>query len=112
MPKRPLAFARAIACLAVLGCSGPALAGEVRLVSDTWDKVCRVDITWGSGAPDGTPAEQHIDVPRGWSITKPGRLCYRRASTPENCDSGMTQWNTRWQCADSTGAGVAELSLK
>jgi len=59
-------------------------AGEVKLVSDQWDNVCRVEITWGANAPDGTPIEQHIDVPRNWSITKPDRLCYRRASTPDN----------------------------
>lgn len=112
MPKKPVALAGALACLLALGFGANALAGEVRLVSDAWDKVCRVDITWGPGAPDGTPVEQHIDVSRNWSITKPGRLCYRRASTPENCDSGMTQWNTRWQCADSTGSGIEELSLK
>ena len=112
MPKKRVAPARALACLLALGFGGNALAGEVKLVSDTWDKVCRVEVTWGPGAPEGTPVEQHIEVSRNWSITKPERLCYRRASTPENCDSGMTQWNTRWQCADSTSAGVEELSLK
>lgn len=112
MPTKPVALARVFACLLALGFGGIATAGEVRLVSDNWDSVCRVDVTWGPGAPEGTPVEQHIDVRRGWSIAKPERLCYRRASTPENCDSGMTQWNTRWQCADSTGTGVEELSLK
>lgn len=112
MHKGRVGFPRSIACLMALCVMPNALAGEVKLVSDTWDKVCRVEVTWGPGAPDGTPVEQHIDVPRNWSIAKPDRLCYRRASTPENCDSGMTQWNTRWQCADSAGAGVKELSLK
>lgn len=112
MPKKPVALARAFACLIALGATIDAMAGEVKLVSDTWDSVCRVEVTWGAGAPEGTPVEQHIEVPRNWSITKPERLCYRRASTPDNCDSGMTQWNTRWQCADSAGAGVEELSLK
>jgi hypothetical protein len=100
------------ACLLALGAMSDALAGEVKLVSDTWDYVCRVDVTWGPGAPDGTPMEQHIDVSRNWSISKPDRLCYRRPSTPDNCDSGMTRWTTRWQCADSAGVGVEELSLK
>lgn len=112
MPRKRVALARALVCLPALGFGGHVLAGEVVLVSDHWDRVCRVDITWGPGAPEGAPMEQHVDVPRGWSIAKPERLCYRRASTPENCDSGMTQWNTRWQCAESTGAGNVELSLK
>jgi len=43
--------------------------------------------------------ETYVDVAKGWSITKPDRLCYRRASTVDNCDSGMTQWNTPWKCA-------------
>ena len=111
MPKKPVALARFV-CLLIIGLGGNALAGEVKLVSDTWDSVCRVEVTWGPGAPEGTPVEQHIDVSRNWSVTKPERLCYRRASTPENCDSGMTQWNTRWQCADNAGTGPAELSLK
>lgn len=89
-----------------------ALAGDVRLVSDRMDTVCRVEVTWGAGAPDGTPVEFHTDVPKDWSITRPGPLCYRRASTPDNCESGMTQWNTQWRCAAGSGAGVEELSLR
>ena len=89
-----------------------ALAGDVKLVSDTWDSVCRVEITWGTNAPDGTPVEEYPDVPRNWSITKPDKLCYRRPSTADNCDSGMTQWKTQWSCAAKAGAGVEELSLK
>ncbi len=100
------------ACLLALGSVAHALAGEVRLVSDTLDNVCAVDITWGPDAPNGTPIEVHADVPKNWSITKPDRLCYRRPSTPDNCDSGMTQWKTQWKCAESRGAAVEELSLR
>jgi hypothetical protein len=101
-----------LACMAMLGFVANARAGDVKLVSDSWDSVCRVEITWGPDAPKGTPVEFHTDVPRTWSITKPDRLCYRRASTPDNCDSGMTQWNTQWKCAASTGSGVEEFSLQ
>jgi hypothetical protein len=86
-------------------------AGEVRLISDTLEKVCRVEVASGADAPN-TAVETYVDVQKGWSITKPDKLCYRRASTPDNCDSGMTQWNTRWTCAEKTGAGVEEISLK
>ena len=88
-----------------------ASAGDVRLVSDTIEFVCRVEVTVGPDAPNG-PVETHLDVKKGWSITRPDRLCYRRASTPENCESGMTQWNTPWRCAAKADAGIEELSLK
>ena len=95
-----------------LGSITNASAGDVKLVSDTLDSVCRVEITWGPDAPNGTPVEFYSDVPRNWSITKPDQLCYRRPSTPDNCDSGMTQWKTQWSCAAKAGSGVEELSLK
>ena len=95
-----------------LGFIANSSAGDVKLVSDTLDSVCRVEISWGPEAPSGTPVEFYTDVPRNWSITKPARLCYRRASTPDNCDSGMTQWNTQWKCAASTSSGLEEFSLQ
>ena len=88
-----------------------ASAGEVTLVSDTMDSVCRVEVTSGSDAPNA-PVETYTDVEKGWSITKRGKLCYRRASTPDNCESGMTQWNTGWRCAEKADSGTEELSLK
>ena len=100
------------ACIFTLGSIASALAGDVKLVSDTWDSVCRVEITSGPNAPEGTPLETYSDVPRNWSITKPDKLCYRRPSTPDNCDSGMTQWKTQWSCAANAGSGIEEFSLK
>ena len=101
-----------LACMLALGSIANALAGDVKLVSGTWDSVCRVEVTWGPDAPNGTPVEVYTDVPRNWSITKPDKLCYRRASTPENCDSGMTQWSTQWSCAAKADSGIEELSLQ
>jgi hypothetical protein len=100
------------ACMLILGLIGDSLAGDVKLVSDTLDEICRVEITWGPSAPEGTAVEQFLDVKRNWSITKPDRLCYRRSSTPDNCESGMTQWNTQWKCAANDEAGQKELSLQ
>lgn len=91
--------------------AGLALAGEVKLVSDTLDMVCRVEVSVGPDAPNA-PVETFVDVAKGWSITKPEKLCYRRASTVDNCESGMTQWNTPWKCVAGSDAGVEELSLK
>ena len=101
-----------LACVLATACLAEAAAGEIKLVSDTMEKVCRVEVASGPGAPDTTAVETHTDVEKGWSITKADKLCYRRASTPGNCDSGMTQWNTRWTCVEKTGAGVTEMSLK
>lgn len=89
----------------------PAAAGEVKLVSDTIDMVCRVEVASDPDAPSGS-VETYTDVAKGWSITKSGKLCYRRASTPDNCESGMTQWNTQWKCAENAAPGVVEMSLK
>ncbi len=87
-------------------------AGDVKLVSDTWDSVCRVEVAWGPDAPGGDQVEFFYEVQRDWSITKADKLCYRRASTPDNCDSGMTQWNTRWRCATNANSEVEQLSLQ
>jgi hypothetical protein len=101
-----------LACLLTLASITLVDAGEVKLVSDTWDSVCRVEITSGPDAPNDAPVEHYSDVPRNWSIIKPERLCYRRASTPDNCESGMTQWNTQWKCAARSEPGVEEISLQ
>ena len=105
----PLAI---LACVFMPGLITSAMAGEVRLVSDTWETVCGVEISWGPNAPDESQSEHFHDVEEDWSVSKPGRLCYRRASTPDNCDSGMTQWKTPWRCAENDGDGIEELSLE
>ena len=112
MLKKTEILPRIFAYLLALGSTADAMAGDVKLVSGTLDSVCRVEITWGPKAPDGTPIETYFDVPRAWSITKPDRLCYRRASTPDNCDSGMTKSNTQWSCAAKSGSGIEEFSLQ
>lgn len=102
----------ALACVLTLGPMAPTLAGDVKLVSGTLDTVCSVEVTWGPDAPNDTPVEFHTDVSKNWSITKPDKLCYRRPSTPDNCESGMTQWKTQWRCAANAGSGIKELSLE
>ena len=87
-------------------------AGDVKLVSDTFDSLCGVEVTWGPSAPNDTPVELHSDIAKNWSIVKPEKLCYRRATTPDNCESGMTQWKTPWKCAESKGEVSTELSLQ
>jgi len=111
MLKKTRLFPSIFACMLVSASIAQASAGEVKLVSDTMDMVCRVEVTAGPDAPNA-PVETYTDVKKDWSITKPDKLCYRRASTPENCDSGMTQWNTQWKCAAKADSGIEELSLK
>ena len=100
------------ACALISASSPHAFAGDVKLVSDTFDSLCGVEVTWGSNAPNDTPVELHSDIEKNWSIVKPEKLCYRRPTTPDNCDSGMTQWKTPWKCAASSGSGSTELSLQ
>ena len=111
MLKKTRLFPSIFACMLVSASIAQASAGEVKLVSDTMDMVCRVEVTAGPDAPNA-PVETYTDVKKDWSITKPGKLCYRRASTPDNCDSGMTQWNTQCKCAEKADSGIEELSLK
>jgi len=112
MQTKPDFLSGVLFCALALGTTSHTHAGDVKLVSGTWDSVCRVEITWGPGAPNGTPVEVYSDVARNWSKTKPEKLCYRRASTPDNCDSGMTQWNTQWRCAANSGSGIEDLALE
>ena len=100
------------ACVTSLNFPAYVSAGDVKLLSDTWDSVCRVEVAWGPDAPAGDQVEFFYEVQRNWSITKADKLCYRRASTPDNCDSGMTQWNTRWRCATNATSDIEELSLQ
>ena len=111
MLKKTRLFPGIFACMLALDFIAQASAGEVKLVSDTMDMICRVEVTSGPDAPNA-PVETYTDVKKDWSITKPDKLCYRRASTPDNCDSGMTQWNTQWKCAEKADSGIEELSLK
>jgi len=112
MPFKTAFVTGIFACIVTAGPIDSASAGDVKLVSDTWDIVCGVEISWGQYAPDDLNSEHFVDVEIDWSITKPDKLCYRRAATPDNCDSGMTQWKTPWRCATKADAGVEELSLQ
>lgn len=107
-----LAFRTSILVSSLLVVPAAATAGDVKLVSDTLEFVCKVEVSWGPDAPDDARIEIHNEVRKDWSVTKPGKLCYRRPSTADNCDSGMTQWSTRWKCAESPGDGTEVLSLR
>ena len=88
--------------------TGPALAGQVRLVSDTWGFICRVQVVAGMNAPDRGANRSYRNVEEGWSITERDRLCYRRSADPMRCDSGFTEW----RCNSHTISGTDEFSLR
>jgi hypothetical protein len=77
MEKTRLFFA-VFVCAVALDPLAQAAAGEVKLVSDTIDMICRVEVTSGADAPEG-PVETHTDViPNGNAPRRP-------ALVPKNC---------------------------
>lgn len=84
-----------------------AQAGDVRLVSDTWDNICKVEVMWGTNAPERGSSETFTNVPKGWYITKSSRICYRRSGDPDNCSSSLTQWH----CSSNPASGTDKFSL-
>ena len=87
--------------------SSVAVAGSVKLISDDWDSICKVQITSGFNAPD-TSIETFTNRKKGWSITRSDKLCYRRSGSPNNCGSGYTAWS----CMSQTTSGTSSFSLR
>ncbi len=85
-----------------------AQAGEVRLVSDTWDYICKVDLVFGINAPQSGKKRSFNDVPYGFSIQGTDRICYRRSADPDNCGSGLGPWN----CKAKLTSGTKEFSIR
>ncbi len=85
---------------------GEAFAGQVKLVSDTWDNICKVQVTGGMNAPN-TSIRTFRNVRRGWSATRTDKLCYRRSGRPRDCGSGYTNWH----CASQMISGTYIYSL-
>jgi hypothetical protein len=70
----------------------PASAGSIRLISDTWDNICKVEVISGRNAPQEGQTEAFTNRSRNWEITRSDRLCYRRSANPSDCGSGWTDW--------------------
>lgn len=102
---KKLLIAVALATVAIL--TIPAQAGNVKLVSDTWDNICKVEVMWGLNAPQEGRRQSFSNVQKGWSITKADRICYRRSGDPRNCSSQMTAWT----CCSQLISGTDECSL-
>jgi hypothetical protein len=97
----------AIMTIALFAISLRAEAGTVVLHSDTWDNICKVEIKWGTNAPDSGPSQSFENVEKGWKVSKADRICYRRSGQPSNCNSQMTAWN----CCTHNISGTYECSL-
>jgi len=59
----------------------PVSAGSIKLISDTWDNICKVEVISGKNAPQEGPPEPFSNVPRSWEITRSDRLCIGEALT-------------------------------
>lgn len=97
--------------LILVAVPGQALAGEVKLVSKTWDHVCKVVVKWGRNAPEmSVGTETYWDVEKGKVVaTKPDKICYRRPVDVRDCNSPLTE---NWTCLTSTQeSGTEEISL-
>jgi hypothetical protein len=78
MLKKTRLFPGIFACMLALDSIAHASAGESSGVH-TMDIIC-VEVA-RTRCPNA-PVETYTDVRKDWSITKPDKLCYRRASTP------------------------------
>lgn len=86
----------------------PAMAGNVRLVSETWDNICKVEVKWGMNAPQEGPGQIFTNVEKGTVVTtQADKLCYRRSGDPGNCNSQMTAWT----CCTHLISGTDDCSL-
>jgi len=84
-----------------------AFAGTVVLISDTWDNICRVEVTTGINAPN-TSVQPFSGVRPGRVTSGTDRLCYRRSNDPRNCSSGLTEW----RCSAKLTSGTENFSLR
>jgi len=78
--------------------SSLSIAGEIKLISETWDFICEVEVATGLGAPESPDETFEISAVNTDSFYKDGiiftgadRLCYRRSSSVEDCYSPMNE---------------------
>lgn len=83
-------------------------AGEVEIVSDYWDNICKVQIVAGKDAPEQGFTTNLTNVQKGFSTIRNDRACYRRSNDPDNCDSGLTVWT----CQNQTISGKSTLDIR
>ena len=106
MKMHVLSSAAAFAVL--LGSTSMAIAGEVRLESDTWDHIPVVEFCTGLNAPQQCVRYDTVyDVNRGYVYSAQDKVCYRRSSDPHNANSVLNNWT----CANQVTSGAYTYSL-
>lgn len=79
--------------------SNHANAGKIVLKTELWDFICEVEIALGPDAP--VIIEEILERPgvkidgeyiNGIVFEGEGRLCYRRSSIVDDCNSPMNDW--------------------
>ncbi len=86
----------------------PAHAGEVRLVSDTWDNIPVVEFCEGMNAPQRCVySDTAYSVQRGYVYSGQDKVCYRRSSDPYYANSPLNQWT----CATRLISGSYTYSI-
>jgi len=76
-------------------------SGTVKFVSNSWDNICKVQISKGNNAPNGN-IKTYTNVKKGASFSADFRMCYRRSANPNNCSSGYTGWT----CSSNPGSAT------
>lgn len=95
-------------CIVMLFFSKQLTAGDIKLISGHWDFICKVEIISGKKAPYKGDIEFYEHIRKGWSVSKPFRLCYRRPLKPSDCKSNYG----KWVCATMKRTGVQKQILR
>ena len=96
----------AILVALTLTASVQAKAGTVRLVSDKWDNISKVQISTGMNAPNSSISTYH-NVRKMRYFTGRDKLCYRRSNNPSDPSSGYNNWS----CDTRMIPGTKTISL-
>jgi hypothetical protein len=89
----------------------PALADGVVLEADTWDSICRIEVTKGRfEEPSLNQLVFSGSVLRDWtySTADSDSVCYRRSNDPVNCASGLSSYS----CTSRNLDGQTHFSLQ
>jgi len=81
-------------------------AGTVKLESPNLDNICKVQVTTGNNPPNKS-LNTYSNVNKGFTVSGEDRLCYRRSSKPQECNSRYTEWT----CKSNTSSGTSVLKL-
>lgn len=99
---------RKVAAAVTIMISSSALAGDIEIVSEYWDNICKVEIVSGKDAPEKGFKSKLTNVKKGFSVLRKDRACYRRSNDPDRCDSGLGNWT----CENQFISGRSTLEIR